>query len=207
MTFIYSTTTTCTKRVIESYRKRKRKNIKKKKLWDESKRRWFGRVESDVGEVGKEGEEEWDPRKSLKRYRWGQQRCLFPWVWNHVALTVSWAGGESGGKERAISFDSLLRFASHAHPSTHSLSSLPYQTFMHPTPQYHIFFYNQYPNITISYFNSYTSLWDYKGLMRSIVRFWNQTLLINFLKWVNDKCNIIFITSFLRMDASSIIKE
>lgn len=129
------------------------------------KEKGLGRVESDVGEVGKGGEE-WDPRKSPKRYRWGQQRCLFPWVWNHVALTISWAGGESGGKERAISFDSLLRFASHAHPcppSTHSSSPLPYQTFMHPNPQNHIYFYNQYTNITISYFNSYTTWWDYKN--------------------------------------------
>ena len=87
------------------------------------------RGESDVGEVGK-GREEWGPRKSPKRYRWGQQRCLFPWVWNHVALTISWAGGESGGKERAISFDSLLRFASHAHPSIYSLFNIchPYHT-------------------------------------------------------------------------------
>ena len=59
-------------------------------------------------------------------------------------------------KERAISFDSLLRFASHAHPSStpspslliyhHSFHTIPYHTipFMHPNQ----FFLHTWQNLT-----------------------------------------------------------
>ena len=71
-----------------------------------------------------------------KRYRWCQQWCLFPWceIMYSCALTISWAGGE-WCKERAISLDSLLRFASHAHVHPHPPfhpSSIPSHSFSFP---------------------------------------------------------------------------
>lgn len=40
--------------------------------------------------------------------------------------------GESGGKERPISFDSLLRFASHAHPSNSCILTIFHVMHIHP---------------------------------------------------------------------------
>ena len=79
-----------------------------------------------------------DPQKSSKRYRWGKQSCPFP-VWNHVGLPYLEQVGCVGVewcKDMPISFDSLLRFASHGHSICLPLIFIFIHSFMHATKLY-----------------------------------------------------------------------
>lgn len=61
--------------------------------WKQKGKGWAWRWEKRRGERERKGGGGGAHQNPPKRYRWHQQRCLFPWVWNHVALTISWAGG------------------------------------------------------------------------------------------------------------------
>lgn len=69
-------------------------NISERK-WDVKKLESRMKAKEEREREGGRGERKWGHKNPFKRYRWGQQWCLFifPWVWNHVALTISWAGG------------------------------------------------------------------------------------------------------------------
>lgn len=73
-------------------------------------------------------------KNPFKRYRWGQQWCLLFSPGCEIMWRLPYLGqvGESGGKERPISFDSLLRFASHAHPSNSCILTIFHVMHIHP---------------------------------------------------------------------------
>lgn len=93
-------------------------NISERK-WDVKKLESRMKAKEEREREGGRGERKWGHKNPFKRYRWGQQWCLLFSPGCEIMWRLPYLGqvGESGGKERPISFDSLLRFASHAHPS------------------------------------------------------------------------------------------